>query len=55
MYVVKVISFEGKPLIFHDVKEYSFEGNLIKFTDSKTGIIKRFSTTNCEIDEVMGW
>lgn len=52
MYNIKIKTIEGNVLKFTDVDSYSFEGGLIVFKDTMTGKIKRFSTINCEVEEV---
>lgn len=47
---VKTIARE-QYLTFYNVKEFSVIDGFLTFTDAKTGKIKRFSTSNCEIEE----
>ena len=48
---INVLTLDGNRLVYH-VSDYSIvEGNFIKFTDEKTGDIKKFHASRCEIEE----
>lgn len=51
LYKIKVKTLQNSFLTFNKVNGYDIEGPFIRFTDSKTGIIKRFAVVNCEIEE----
>ena len=51
LHKIKVRSIEGVLLTFTQVKDYTLKGGLIEFVDSKTGEVKTFSTSQCEIQE----
>ena len=49
--IVKTV--QGTILTFNNVKSYEVEpGDIIKFVDSKTGQVKRFHSSKCEIQEL---
>lgn len=51
-YKISVKVLQGKILTF-SVNNYEIvEGNFIRFEDEKTRKIKRFHSSNCEIEEV---
>jgi hypothetical protein len=51
VYRIKVKTIEGNVLKFNNIDSYAFEGSLIVFKDSLTKTIKRFSSSNCEVEE----
>jgi len=51
-YTIIVRNLAGVILTYKNVKVYELDKGMIKFTDSKTGFIQRFSPYNCEIKEV---
>ena len=48
---ITIKSLKGDLLTFKGVKSYEIEEGIITFTNSVDGVIKRFSTTNAEIEE----
>ena len=48
---IKVKTLEGNILTFRKVKEYVLDSGMIQFTDSKFKTLKKFSTSQCEIQE----
>ena len=50
-YKIIVKTLQGIILTF-SVDDYSVENEFVVFKDLKTGLIKKFSHSNCEIQEV---
>jgi len=51
-YQIIVKTIQGILLTFNNVADYEIEpGDIIKFKDYKTGKIKRFHSSKCEIRE----
>ena len=46
------MTLRGKPLTFHISKYIISDGDFVEFTDERTGKLKRFHSSNCEIEEV---
>ena len=51
MYRINVKSVTEDLLKFNGVKNYEVIDGFLTFTDTKTGQIKRFAVSNCEIEE----
>lgn len=51
MYRINIKTVSNKILTFRNVESYEVVDNFLTFTDSRTKQIKRFSTSNCEIEE----
>lgn len=49
-YKIRVKTLDDKILTFHGVKEYISRDGFIRFIDEKTGLLKVFSTSACEIE-----
>ena len=55
LFNIQVKTIQGIILKFTHVNGYDIEpGDFIFFIDSKTGNLKRFHTSNCEISEIKG-
>ena len=50
-YRITIKSLKGDLLTFKGVKSYLVDEGIITFTNSVDGSIKRFSTSNAEIEE----
>lgn len=51
-YRINVKTLQGQVLTYHVSKYEAIEADFIKFTDEKTGIVKQYHSSNCEITEV---
>ena len=51
VYRISVKTLTGAILTFNNVEDYEFEGIFLKFIDTKTKEVKRFASSNCEIEE----
>jgi hypothetical protein len=50
-YKIKVKTLDGNLLTYH-ISEYKIvEGDYVEFTDEKTGKLKKFHSSNVEIEE----
>ena len=51
-YKIQYLTLQGQTLTF-TVSEYKIiDGDFVEFTDEKTGIVKKFHSSRCEINEV---
>lgn len=51
VYIIQVKTFQNNILTFTVDKYDVLPGDLIEFTDRKTGKIKQFHLSNCEIEK----
>lgn len=49
---ITILTLQGKVLTFHVSSYEIIDGDFIKFTDEKTGEVKKFHSSRCEIEEV---
>lgn len=53
-YKIRVKTLENNILTFSNVKSYKLDNGMIRFIDSKKGVLKIFSTQQCEIEPEEG-
>lgn len=52
-YKIFVKTLQDKILLFNVDSYDIIEGDFVRFTDSKTGSVKQFHSSSCEINEII--